>query len=81
MKKFSRRAREPRGKENGWTEAHPGRTHHVQAGSRAERLRRARHPRHEGRRMGLPGIRCSPAISRFVLQSPPSQGSHTSRSG
>jgi hypothetical protein len=32
MKISSRRAREPRGKENGWTEAHPGRTRHVQAG-------------------------------------------------
>jgi hypothetical protein len=36
----------------------------------AERLHRARHPRHEGRGISLPGDRASPAISRFVQQSP-----------
>jgi Transposase DDE domain len=37
---------------------------------RAERLNRARHPHHQGRRIGLSGIRGSPAVSRFVQQIP-----------
>ena len=36
---------------------------------RTERLHRSRHPRHEGRGIGLPGRRRTPAISRFVQQS------------
>ena len=36
---------------------------------RAERLHRARHPRHEGRGISLSGRRGSPAVSRFVQQS------------
>jgi hypothetical protein len=35
----------------------------------AERLHRARHPRHEGRGISLSGDRGSPAVSRFAQQS------------
>src|SRR5690606_36476792 len=38
---------------------------------RAERLHRARHPSHEGRRISLSGRRGSPTTSRFVQQSHP----------
>ena len=37
---------------------------------RAERLHRARHPRHKGRRIGLSGETGSPVIRWFVQQSP-----------
>jgi hypothetical protein len=36
----------------------------------SERLYRARHPRHEGRAIGLSGERGGPTVNRFVQQSP-----------
>ncbi len=44
------------------------RSRRSRSGGRPERLHRAWHPRHEGRRIGLSGKKGSPTVNRFVQQ-------------